>query len=89
MSLICELRQIASLDDLYAQMAEQLAFPAHFGRNLDALYDTLANDVPGPITLIWHQHEPSRHALGASYDQLVAILEDVSTERGDLTIEWL
>lgn len=89
MSMMCELQAIQSLDDVFSQMATQLNFPAHFGRNLDALYDTLANDIAGPITIIWRQHEPSRLKLGEDYELLVAILEDVSAERGDLTLEWL
>lgn len=89
MSLTCELRDIRSLDDVYRQLAEQLPLPGHFGDNLDALYDSLVADLSGPLVLIWRDHGASRDLLGERYDDLVAVLEDASAERGDFTIEWL
>jgi hypothetical protein len=42
-------RAIHSLDDLYDQISTRLSLPAHFGRNLDALWDVLSTDVEGPF----------------------------------------
>ncbi|MCK7468404.1 MAG: barstar family protein [Desulfosudis oleivorans] len=44
---------IRSLDDLYDQLASRLSLPAHFGRNLDALWDVLSTDIEGPFEIVW------------------------------------
>lgn len=85
---ICELRHIQSLPQLYEAMAAQLPLPTHFGRNLDALYDVLANDVVGPFEIIWRDTEASRQALGAdTYATVLEILQTVAEERGDVTLD--
>lgn len=62
---VCELRHIRSLDQLYDELQRQLPLPGHFGRNLDALYDSLANDVQGPFELLWRDTEEARRGMGA------------------------
>ena len=42
----CVLTDVRSMDDVYRQLAEQLPLPAHFGNNLDALWDALSTDLP-------------------------------------------
>ncbi|MBP9531456.1 MAG: barstar family protein [Syntrophaceae bacterium] len=40
-------RAISSLNDLHDQLSKKLFLPDPFGRNLDALWDVLAADIPG------------------------------------------
>ena len=42
--MICELdgSKMTSREDLHAHLAQQLALPEWYGRNLDALYDALS-----------------------------------------------
>ncbi|ATP27924.1 barnase inhibitor [Chromobacterium violaceum] len=85
---VCELRHIRSLDQLYDELQRQLPLPGHFGRNLDALYDTLANDVQGPFELLWRDTEEARRGMGADvYATVLEILETVAEERGDVTLD--
>ncbi|OHX14136.1 barstar family protein [Chromobacterium sphagni] len=85
---VCELRHILSLQQLFNEMSRQLRLPPHFGRNLDALYDCLANEVPGPYQLIWRETAETEKALGADvYAAVLDILETVAAERGDVTLD--
>lgn len=43
---------LADLSGVLRAIGEGLAFPAHYGRNLDALNDCL-RDLPGPTVLLW------------------------------------
>ena len=85
----CRLTDIRSLDQLYDELARQLGFPPHFGRNLDALWDVLTSDVAGPLEIVWEKPELSRASLGDDYPRLVALLEEAVAERGDMTLEFL
>lgn len=85
----CRLTDIRSLDRLYDELARQLGFPDHFGRNLDALWDVLTTDIEGPVEIVWEDPEISRAALGDDYARLVSLLEEAVTERGDMTLAFL
>ncbi|MDD5241626.1 MAG: barstar family protein [Sulfuricella sp.] len=81
----CVLRDIHTLAGFYDELARQLAFPAHFGRNLDALWDVLAGEIEGPFEIVWEHMEFSREKLGADFDRLAALLDEVAVEREDFT----
>lgn len=85
----CRLTDIRTLDQLYNELARQLGFPDHFGRNLDALWDVLTTDIEGPLEIVWENPELSRAGLGDDYARLVSLLEDATAERGDMTLEFL
>lgn len=76
-----------TLDKVYDALQRQLPLPQHFGRNLDALWDALTADVPGPITIVWRDHTHVRAALGDDYDRLIATLREVATQRPDFRLE--
>lgn len=79
----CILRDVHSLAGFYDELARQLIFPAHFGRNLDALWDVLTGEVEGPFEIIWEGIDFAREGLGADFDRLVALLDEVAAERED------
>jgi len=84
----CNLKQIDSLDALYDAFTRQLDLPRHFGRNLDALYDSLVGDVAGPFAIVWHGSNAARQALGEDkFASVLAVLEAVLDERDDVTLE--
>ncbi len=74
---------ILSLSDLYDQLARQLKFPAHFGRNLDALWDVLAADIEGPFEIVWKQAEDSKKHMGRDYNRIVKLFRELEKERDD------
>lgn len=81
----CVLHDIRSLAQLYDELARQLDFPAHFGRNLDALWDVLTGNVEGPFEIVWEGAEQARSQLGEDYAKLAALLRDAAAERDDFT----
>ena len=63
-------------------LARDLGFPAHWGRNLDALYDVLRADIAGPIEIVWRAG-----AGGRGLDAIRAVLRDVARERSDVVLK--
>ncbi|HMK60410.1 MAG TPA: barstar family protein [Dissulfurispiraceae bacterium] len=78
---------IRSLDDLYDQLSAQLSLSAHFGRNLDALWDALSTDVAGPFKIIWEHAEISKKHMGKDFERAVMLLKDLKKERDDFTLK--
>ncbi len=85
----CHLSDIRSTALFFDELARQLDFPAHFGRNLDALWDILSGDVEGPLDILWEGTLLSQASMGDDYAKLVELLEDVAAERGDMTFKLL
>ncbi|SNB46274.1 barstar family protein [Geobacter sp. DSM 9736] len=79
-------RKIRSLDDLYDELARQLPFPDHFGRNLDALWDVLSSDIEGPMEVVWEDSGASRQAMRGDFDKVADLLREVEEERGDFRV---
>ncbi|MBM3115586.1 barstar family protein [Jeongeupia naejangsanensis] len=81
------LHDIRNMDDVYDQLGRQLPLPAHFGRNLDALFDFLTVDAAGPLTLNWPDAADARTHLGTErHAALLATLRDAADERSDLQL---
>ncbi len=79
-------KKIRSLDDFYDQISKEMNLPAHFGRNLDALWDVLTGDVEGPIEIRWADSALSKILMGADFDRLEGLLREVQKEREDFRI---
>jgi ribonuclease inhibitor len=77
---------VLSLEVFYDEIARQLSFPEHFGRNLDALWDVLSADIEGPIEILWKNPDSSRLAMGRDFDRILAVLKDVEKEREDFRL---
>lgn len=84
----CQLdgRDIQSLSDLYDRLAGGLAFPAHFGRNLDALWDVLSTDIEGPFEIIWKHADESKKMMGRDYSRVVKLFERLKRDRDDFRL---
>jgi ribonuclease inhibitor len=80
--------QITSRATFYDQLSTQLQLPEHFGRNLDALWDTLTGDIEGPLKLVWKHAKASQRAMPEDYEKLAELLQAVAKERDDFTIEF-
>lgn len=78
--------QLASLEQLYDLLAAELKLPAHFGRNLDALWDVLTTDVAGPVEIVWENAALSKEKLGDKATALMELLKDVCKERPDIKV---
>lgn len=75
-----------TIDAVYDILARDLALPAHFGRNLDALHDALTGDVEGPFEIVVEDAKALEAALGAKGPALVKLLREVSEARPDAKI---
>ena len=51
MLILCDFARLDTPDAVYDYLTEELAFPAYFGRNLDALHDCLT-DLASPTRLV-------------------------------------
>jgi ribonuclease inhibitor len=71
-----------SRDKVFDALARDLGFPAHWGRNLDALYDVLRRDIAGPLEIIWRAG-----ARSPDLDAIRTVLRDVAHERSDVTLK--
>ncbi len=67
-----------------AKLARDLGFPEHFQANLDALFDVLTTDIPGPIRIEWQLSARAAAALGADLAPLCRTLADAAEARDDL-----
>lgn len=76
-----------SLAAVHAAVAATPGVPAHYGRNLDALYDVLTE--ARDLGLIWRHVSVSAAALGADHARLVATLRDARAANPTLVLAWL
>ncbi|HTG00793.1 MAG TPA: barstar family protein [Nitrospirota bacterium] len=76
-------KAIRSLDDFYDELSKQLSLPAHFGRNLDALWDVLSTDVEGPFEIIWKHAGESKKTMSGDFERVQGVLQDLKKERAD------
>ncbi len=75
-----------TIDAVYDIFARDLALPKHFGRNLDALWDSLTGDVKGPFAIAVEDAPALEKALGATGPKLVKLLRDLAKARKDATV---
>jgi len=78
--------RVSSLEDFYDELSRNLPLPEHFGRNLDALWDSLTGDVEGPFEIIWKHSALSRKRMGKEYDAVLVLLHDLEAEREDFRL---
>lgn len=71
---------------VFASLAAQLGFPADAVPNLDALWDVLRTDTPGPFAVVWRDHERARAALGGDFERIAELLADLAAERDDFSL---
>lgn len=72
-----------SMEKVYAQLAADLSFPAHFAANLDALWDVLLRDVEGPFEIAWPGAAAAGKKIGPKFRALTALLAELEEARGD------
>ena len=77
------LAQIADVaetkDEVLSAIGSALGFPAHFGRNLDALWDSL-RDLSAPTVLLWETWGSAAYADRDGFDRIVRVLQDRAAE---------
>lgn len=51
MEICIDFTHIKSFDDFYTELGQKMPLPSYFGRNLDALYDTLSGAAELPLRI--------------------------------------
>lgn len=73
---------------IYRQLAAMFHFPPYFGRNPDALWDSLTELVTEPTEILWINSARSAERLGTSYVEILAVLNK-ATDAGILKLRLL
>ena len=68
-----------------AHLRERLALPAHFGDNLDALYDALT-ELP-PCVIVLEHTQRLYGALGPYAEKLLSVFRDAARENPNIQIQ--
>ena len=68
-----DFRQISSIDDFYAQFAQQFSLPSWFGHNLDALWDMVSAGIELPVTIVF-SHMTSAQRIG--FSDVIDVMND-------------
>ena len=69
----------------HQHLAERLSFPGYYGRNLDALYDLLA-EREGPVRLLVRRRAALLDGLGEYGGTLCRTLEDAGRANPELEV---
>ena len=80
-------KKIKSLADFYDRISNLMKLPAHFGRNLDAIWDVFATDIKGPFEINWMHADNSRKFMGNDFDRVVNLLRKLEEERDDFQLK--
>ncbi|PXW48289.1 barstar family protein [Dickeya zeae] len=73
--------------DVHGVLSEKLDFGPYYGRNLNALWDRLSNDVERPVTLVWMNSDTTRQRLGDTFNRIVEVLERVRKQDIELNFD--
>lgn len=77
---------IDSAAALYGALKRELELPPHAGANLDALWDALTRDVPGPVLVEITDAPALRRRLGEAGARVLDLLAEVVAERDDFAV---
>lgn len=76
---------LGDYEDFYALLKEKLELPAHFGENLDALYDTITGDFELPLHLEFVNMSVDQLEI---FEDLLTTLEDAEDEAEDFSFSY-
>ena len=77
--------KMTSREVLHAYLAKKLAFPAYYGKNLDALHDCLS-ERSTPLHLTVTYAERLKEHLGDYGETLLQVLQNVAEENKHISI---
>ena len=82
---IIDLDGVETEEDVQDRVVDSLPLPDYYGRNLDALYDVLSEQGDEmDITIV--NREGADQDIQPYIDDLVEVMEDVSTQVDDFTV---
>ncbi|MDO4679190.1 MAG: barstar family protein [Eubacteriales bacterium] len=75
-----------TVEEIHEYLAEELEFPAYYGKNLSALYDVLT-DISEDVRIIMDLSGTADEELLEDAEKMVEVMEDASEENEYLEIE--
>ncbi|MBY0413430.1 MAG: barstar family protein [Bdellovibrionales bacterium] len=86
-SVLINGKEVKSQEDLHGMFAKQLNFPANYGKNLDALYDTLSTDSSGQAVIKIKSLSILKSKLGNDYvEALIRTISDASADNPKIVL---
>ena len=86
-SVLINGKEIKSQEHLHNTLAKELNFPRHYGKTLDALYDTLSTDFSGQTIIHIKYQSILRSKLGADYtDAFIQTIMDASDDNSKVIL---
>jgi ribonuclease inhibitor len=70
--------EILTIEEFHDKLSACPAVPAFYGKNLDALWDTLTGLIEKPFRIVWRNASVSRRNLPDDFDLLVTVLEEAA-----------
>jgi ribonuclease inhibitor len=67
---------------LHKILKQELQLPAHYGENLDALWDCLTADIKLPVTIEWVDFKKSKDLLGDYAENTLEIFKEAEKFTG-------
>ena len=77
---------IAGITDAHLRIAEALQFPDHYGKNLDALFDCLA-EICKPVAVTLFGTSALTAVLGSYGSMMLRVFSDTAAENPNLSVE--
>ena len=85
--IIFDSLHVKSIGELHRELARSLDFPAHYGMNLDALYDCLSGEIALPLRIIWRNYRVTRSKVGKDALKVLKVMKDFAKEESGFTVE--
>ena len=73
--------------EFHTAISGALSFPAHYGKNLDALFDILSGDVERPVVLVWKNSTISKTIMGDDFERIVSVLRRIESQDTEWGLE--
>lgn len=83
--IVLRFGDVCTEPEIHAMLAQELSFPAHYGQNLDALYELLTEIGAETLLVIdrpWHARR-----IDGYVDRVLRVLEDAAGENPHLKVE--
>lgn len=77
--------EIGDYEDFFVQLKDKITLPAHFGENLDALFDVLTGELALPLHLEFVNMSVDQLEI---FEDLLTTLEDAEDEVDDFTFSY-
>ncbi|MGE9315180.1 barstar family protein [Niabella sp. CJ426] len=75
-----DFERIGTIDDFYVVAVRELGLPEHFGKNLDALWDSITGDIALPVSI---QFVNLSMTQLETFEKVISLFEEAAEELGD------